>query len=61
MIAAETKLTAEQIRELIFDTIDSVIARGNAGVSVSFMADGGAYINVYPYNDSDDEEEKETV
>lgn len=59
MIATETKLTAEQIRQLIFDTIDSVIARGNAGVSVSFMADGGAYINVYPYTDDDRKDDDE--
>lgn len=56
----DTKLTKDEIKAIIFETIENVMQRGNAGVSISFLTDGGVYMNIYPYND-DDEEEKETV
>lgn len=55
----DNKLTKDELKALIFETIENVMQRGNAGVSISFLTDGGVYMNIYPYND--DEEEKETV
>lgn len=52
----KTMLTAEQIKAIIFETVENAMQRGNSGVSISFMNDGGIYVNVYPYNDDDEKE-----
>lgn len=57
----QTMLTAEQIKAIIFETIDNAMQRGNSGVSISFMTDGGVYVNVYPYNDDDEKEAADDV
>lgn len=50
-------LSAEEIRGIIFTLVDDTMKRGDSGISISFMKDGGIYINVYPIGADDDEEE----
>lgn len=43
----------DDVRMLVCDIVDKALAQGNTGVSVTFMTDGGVYVNAYPYNPND--------